>query len=76
MIELLLHLSMTPILLFIGYSCWFLALSKTMSNLYLKYEPQYIFFSLIYRILIGFILLGIMNIAMQIFISYSNWVYN
>ena len=76
MLELLLHFSMTPMLLFIGYLCWFLALSKKMATIYLKYEPKRKFFSFIYRVLLGFILLGIMNVTLLFYLSYSAWVYS
>jgi len=76
MLELLLHFSMTPMLLFIGYLCWFLTLSKKMSTIYLTYEPKLNFFSFIYRVLLGFLLLGIMNIALLFYLSYSAWVYS
>ena len=76
MLELLLHFSMTPMLLFIGYLCWFLTLSKKMSTIYLKYEPKRKKLFFIYRALLGLILLGVMNIAMLFYLSYSAWVYS
>ena len=76
MIEILLHFSMTPILFFMGYLCWYLALNKKMTSIYLKYEPQYRIFCFFYRVLWGFILMGIMNIILMLYLAYSTWVYN
>ena len=76
MIELLLHFSMTPMLIIVGYLCWLLALSKKMSSMYRNYEPKNKFFCFVYRGLLGFILVAAMNVPLIFYLLYSNWIYS
>ena len=76
MIELLFHISMTPILMLIGYFCWFITLSKKNSQIYTKYEPKRKLLRIMYRGLLGVVILGIMNIMLALYMAYGAWIYN
>jgi hypothetical protein len=76
MIELFFHISMTPMLIFLGSFCWFIASSQKMSNIYTKYEPKRKLLRITYKSLLGIIILGVMNIALALYIAYGAWIYN
>lgn len=76
MIELLFHISMTPMLILIGYFCWFITLNKKNSQVYTKYEPKRKLLRIMYRGLLGVVILGIMNIMLALYMTYGTWIYN